>query len=142
MSDRASSDHRDELLVLYQITVTDLAYFKSTQWTVTNYVFLLLAAIAGIRQVVGTEAGSIEAMVLSILAIVVAAAGLLMLFKLDQSIRVRQSRLDAVRGQLSPEFNAAWSAGAKGPEYFRAVWFLRGAIVTGALVVTWICYFV
>ena len=42
MASESGSDHREELLVLYQVTVADLAYFKSTEWTTTNYVFLPL----------------------------------------------------------------------------------------------------
>ena len=139
MSDQNASAHREELLVLYQVTVADLAYFKSTQWTVTNYAVLLLAAVAGLRQVVGADIMPLERAGLSVLACIIGAAGLAMLFKLEQSIRVRETRLDAVRENLSAEFNAAWRAGAKGAEYFRSIWFLRGAIIIGATIVIWIC---
>lgn len=135
-------NHRDELLVLYQVTVHDLAYFKSNQWSVTNYALLLMAAIVGVKQLLGPGTSASERVILSILVLLIAAAGLAMLIKLEQSIQVRERRLEAVREKLSDAFRSAWEAGSKGSESFRALWFLRAAIVVGALMVVWICAFV
>ena len=97
------------------------------------------SAVAGVRQLLGGDIMAVERLALSVLASVICVCGLAMLFKLEQSIQVRQIRLDTVREHLSAEFNAAWRAGQKGAEYFRAIWFLRSAIVAGALIVVWIC---
>lgn len=140
MTDRTAIDAKDELMLLYQVTVSDLAYFKSTQWTVSNYVFLLLGATAGARQLLGADADNLERSCFAGLAVSIGIAGLMMLFKLNQSITIRERRLDAVREQMSPEFKAAWRAGTKGPEYFRAIWFLVLANILGAAIVAWLCH--
>lgn len=65
MSD--TEQDREELLVLYQVTVSDLAYFKSNEWSVTNYALLLMAGTAGVRQLLGPSIEMLERVVLSIL---------------------------------------------------------------------------
>ena len=41
MSNDTSNSSRDELMLLGQVTVGDLSYFKAQQWSISNYVFLL-----------------------------------------------------------------------------------------------------
>lgn len=140
MDNESTKDHREELLVLFQVTVNDRAYFKSTQWTVANYVLLLLGAVAAIRQFVGVGIMPIERVGLSILSGLVVTTGLAMLSKLEQSIKTREARLNNVGGRLSAEFYEVWSAGERmGGSYVRSVWFLRSAILLGGVTVVWIC---
>ena len=39
---------RDELRLLYEVTVSDLTYFKTQQWSVANYCMLSYAALVGV----------------------------------------------------------------------------------------------
>ncbi len=125
-------------MLLYQITVSDLTYFKTQQWSLTNYAFLLLAGLVGVDQLIGSSITVFERAILVILALSVAVAGIIVLAKLQRSIEVRQSRLGAARESLSPAFIAAWSAEPKGREYLHSIWFLRAAILAGATIVCWV----
>ena len=129
--------HREELMLLYQITVGDLTYFKTQQWSVANYAFLRLAGIIGVAQV-AAPLGTCERVFLVILVMLVAAVALVVLSKLQASIRVRHSRLEATRQSFSAAFNAAWAAEVKGPELVHSIWFLRAAVAIGAVIVTWL----
>ncbi|WP_372016452.1 hypothetical protein [Pseudoxanthomonas sp. 10H] len=129
---------REEMMLLYQITVSDLTYFKTQQWSLTNYVFLLLAGLVGVDQLIGPSVTRPERALIVFLALSVATAGVIVLSKLQRSIEVRQARLGAARESLSPAFIAAWSAEAKGREYLHSVWFLRAAIIAGAAIVCWV----
>ncbi|UNK56275.1 hypothetical protein MNQ95_08805 [Pseudoxanthomonas daejeonensis] len=129
---------REELMLLYQITVSDLTYFKSQQWSLTNYAFLLLAGLIGVDQLIGPSITIFERSLLVFLAFSIAAAGITVLSKLQRSIEVRQARLGAARNSLSSAFIAAWSAEVKGREYLHSIWFLRAAIVAGAAIVCWV----
>jgi hypothetical protein len=138
MNDKRNGMNREELMMLYQITVSDLTYFKSQQWSLTNYVFLLLAGLTGISQLLGQEATMLEKIFLIVLACAVGLGGVMLLSKLQDSIRVRQARLDSAREAFSPEFTKAWAAEVKGPEYIHSIWFLRAAIAIGTVIVCWL----
>jgi len=139
MSDRSPITN-DELRLLYQVTVSDLAYFKTQQWSVTNYAFLLLAGVVGTWQLVKGDASLLERGALSVLAALVAAATLTVLGKLEASIQVRQSRLVAARERFSVAFYEAWSAETKSQEYVHSIVFLRAAVVLGVCVVGWLVW--
>jgi len=53
MEDKTEAPDREELRLLYQVTAADLAYFKSQQWSVTNYTLLLLAGVLGVADMIG-----------------------------------------------------------------------------------------
>ena|SRR5688572_22539829 len=137
MTEPSAASHREELMLLYQITVGDLSYFKTQQWAVANYAFLLLAGITGVHQLAGAVT-SFERIGLAALALSVAIVVLVVLTKLQTSIRVRQARLEATRKSFSLAFKDAWAAETKGPELVHAIWFLYGAVVLGALIVVWL----
>ncbi len=138
MTDSSAGQNREELMLLYQVTVSDMTYFKTQQWSVTNYIFLLLAGLIGVDQLAGPTITSIERVALVVLAWSVALVGLLVLSKLQRSIGVRQSRLEAARQSFGEAFSQAWSAEVKGPEYLHSIWFLRVAVVIGAVLVSWL----
>ncbi len=124
-------------MALYQITVSDLTYFKSQQWSLTNHVILLLAGIVGITQVLGVMQAW-ERGALIVLVLLIAIAGLIVLSKLQNSIEVRHARLFAAREQLGLAFNESWAAKEKGPERIHSIWILRGAVLIGGLVTAWV----
>jgi hypothetical protein len=55
-------------MMIYQITVNDLAYFKSQQWSLTNHSSLLLAALVGTKQLLGESTTPFELTILAGLA--------------------------------------------------------------------------
>lgn len=129
---------RSELQMLYQVTVSDLAYFKTQQWAVTYYSLLVDAALVGVAQLLRPELGSIERLVLSGLALFAALAAVIVLSRLEKSISVRRSRLDAVRSELGNVFQRAWAAEHKGEEYIHAIYILYGGVVITGLLTMWL----
>lgn len=132
-------DHH-ELMMLYQITVDDLTYFKTQQWAVSTYAFLLYAGIVGVKELLGEQSDCTEKVVVSIFVVAVLIAGCAVLSKLQDSIRLRQKRLDATRVQFGKYFQAAWSAEIKGKEYIHSIWFLYAAVVFGSAVSVYIIW--
>jgi hypothetical protein len=130
----------EELRLLYQVTVTDLSYFKTQQWSLTNYTLLLLTALVAVAQILRSTLSVFERCALIGLGVATAIGALLLLSKLQDSIRIRQARLEKIRDGFSSSFNEAWSAELKSREYFHAVYFLRVAIVIGAAVVCWLIW--
>jgi len=128
----------DELRLLYQITVSDLAYFKIQQWSVTNYSLLLFAGVVGVAQMLRPTLTAVDRIVLVAVTVAVAVSALVVLAKLQKSIGIRQSRLDAVRSQFTEAFQSAWAAEPKGRDRFHAIYLLRIAIAGGAGVVCWL----
>lgn len=125
-------------MMIYQITVSDLTYFKSQQWSLTNHSFLLLAALVGSSQLLGESITTIERFALSGFALLVVIAAMILLSKLQNSILVRQARLDAAREKLGFQFYKTWAAKDKGAEYVHSIWILRSALVIGGLISCWI----
>ena len=129
---------REELRLLYQITASDLAFFKSQQWAVANYTLLVLAALIGVQQLMKSEAYSGERWMLSASAVAVAGAGLYLLSKLEKSISVRHSRLETIRGTFTRGFEFAWAAEGKKDEQVSVVRVLYGAIAGAGALATWL----
>lgn len=50
MNKDVTSEERADLHVLYQVTAQDLAFFKTQQWSITNYTFLIYAGVVGLDQ--------------------------------------------------------------------------------------------
>tara|TARA_R110002094_G_scaffold112491_11_gene109063 strand:- start:1155 stop:1568 length:414 start_codon:yes stop_codon:yes gene_type:complete len=136
MSDR---EHQ-ELTMLYQVTVSDLSYFKTQQWAVATYAFLLYAGLVGAGEFVSKSITCYERTFMSFLCIAVLAAACTVIFKLQDSIAVRQARLEETKKHFGQPFHDAWKAKEKGKEYIRSVWFLYSAVVFGAIVVLYMAW--
>ena len=132
------SSERADLRLLYEITVSDLAYFKTQQWNVTYYALLLQAGLLGVSKLLMPPLTLIDKSVLIVLSLLAAGSTLFVLNKLQSSISVRQSRLDAVRKTFSEEFQRAWSAEYKIDHPIQSVYLLRGGIVVTCLLAIWI----
>ena len=128
---------REELRPLYEVTVADLSHFKTQQWAVTNYTLLIQAAVVGIAQLLSQLRQS-DRILLFLLSVAGAIAGMVVLSKLQHSIGVRQSRLRAARDEFSDEFKAAWAAETKGPEYVHSIYLLYSTVIIAALLVGWL----
>jgi hypothetical protein len=133
-----SSSDQEELRMLYQITVSDLSYFKTQQWNVTYYALLIQAALVGFAKVLSPPLTLLDRSLLAVLSLLAAAAALFVLNKLQRSITVRQSRLDAVRITLGDAFQRAWSAEFKEDHPIQSVYLLRGGIVVTTLLTLWL----
>ena len=133
-----SANDREGQMMIYQITVSDLTYFKSQQWSLTNHSFLLLAALVGTSQLLGESITTSERLVLAGLSFLVVIAGQVLLTKLQSSIVVRQARLAAARERLGFQFYKTWATKDKGTEYIHSIWILRSALILGGLVACWI----
>lgn len=138
MASPDSSDDREELRLLYQITVNDLAYFKTQQWSVTNYALLLFAGVIGVAQLLRPNVTLADRVVLVGATIAIACSALFVLSRLQKSIRIRQSRLEAVRTQFTEAFHVAWAAEQKGIERMHALHLLRTALVGGGVIIAWL----
>jgi hypothetical protein len=132
-----SGESRDAQLFLYQVTVSDLTYFKSQQWRLTNHCLLLTASLVAVGHALA-EPMLWELCGLAALVVTAMAAGMLLLKKLQDSIVVRQSRLDAVREKLGLEFYETWAAKDKKSEYIHAIVILRGAVLSAGVVGCWL----
>jgi hypothetical protein len=139
MTDTEST--REELRMLYQVTVSDLTYFKTQQWSVTNYALALMAGLIGVAQFLKPALGCSDRVALVVLVIAVTFSSVVVLFKLQHSIKVRQSRLEAARGNFSESFQQAWAAETKGKEYLHSIFFLYGTVLTGTLLAVWLIGF-
>ena len=129
-----------ELITLYEVTVGDLSYFKTQQWAVATYAFLLYAGIAGVRELVGDSFSIVEKVMLTSFALAVLLVAITVITKLQDSIEVRQARLDATRQHFGNKFKDAWNAKSKGKEYVRSVWFLHAAVSFGAVVLSYVLW--
>jgi hypothetical protein len=136
-ANKQKPDH-EELRLLYQVTVSDLTYFKTQQWSVTNYSMLLYAGLVAVAQMLKPGLASADRGLLTSLVVILAVAALFILGKLQASIVVRQARLDAVRRQFTDEFHVAWAAEEKGEERLHSIFLLRIAVCGGAILVAWL----
>jgi hypothetical protein len=129
---------RDELQLLYQVTTTDIAYFKTQQWAVTYYCLLVDAALVGIAQLLHPNLGSPERILLSALAILAAVSALVILKKLEYALSVRHKRLGQIRDLFGTIFRGAWEAGEKREEYIHSLYILYGGVVLTTLITLWL----
>lgn len=135
------TQHQEELRLLYQITVSDISYFKSQQWAVTNYTMLIFAGLIGISQMLKPTLVLWERCFLVSISLAASTAGFIVLRKLQRSIVVRQSRLVAAKDSFGALFKQVWAAETKGPEYLHSIYFLYATTFIGGLVSIWLLGF-
>src|SRR3989344_6953117 len=86
------ADHT-ELQLLYTVSVSDIAAFKQQQWSVTNHMLAIQAALVAVGQLLKESLGSWERWLLVVLVGVTACVGGSVLFRLRRSIEERRERL-------------------------------------------------
>jgi hypothetical protein len=134
--DMTSAENAD-LHLLYQVTTQDLAFFKSQQWSITNYTFLIYAGVVGLNQL--KRDSEISAVLLSAVALSAAASAIYLLRRLEKSIEGRRARLTFIRGKLSNLFNEAWSVANKEESTFLIPLRILGtALGLGAMLTCWV----
>lgn len=102
-----SESEQAELLALYQVTTQDLAFFKSQQWSLTNYALVALATITGVQQLPSADVTPCVATLLCLAAIFLTVLTGLLLLRLHGSIEERRARLERIYARLSEEFRSA-----------------------------------
>ena len=135
------SSTKEELHLLYEVTVSDLSYFKMQQWSVTNYSFALLAGLIGVAQFLKPDLGCVDRSILATLACAASITAIVVLFKLQKSITVRQARLQHVRGKFSDSFQQSWAAETKGQEYVHSIYFLYAVVFVAGTLAIWLIGF-
>lgn len=126
----------EELRLLYQVSVADIAFFKQQQWSATNYTLAIHAALLFIAYQFLKDALAIWQMwLLIVLAWVVCVACLAVVERLQSSILGRRTRLERVMAHFGKPFTNAWSI-PKPPDDIH--WLLVFVVLLSAVVVTWL----
>lgn len=102
-----SEREHKELTTLYQVTVSDLAFFKSQQWTLTNYALLAFGAVVAIRYIPQLQISRCGKVVLCAIATVVYLLTGWLLWRLKESIEVRRERLERIFAKFTETFRGA-----------------------------------
>ncbi|MDH5527836.1 MAG: hypothetical protein OEY97_11075 [Nitrospirota bacterium] len=130
----------EELRLLYQVSVQDLAFFKNQQWRTSHYGLLLHAAIVLINyQLLPSNTGVAPKILLTAAPALVLGVAWWFLRRLRQAVQVRRARLEACRGSFTKKFESAWKAMEKGADDASAVFgVLLGIQIVGAVVTFWL----
>ena len=100
---------REELRLLYTVSVGDIAFFKQQQWSVTNHGLALHVALVVIAfQLLSRPLATGYVWLLVVLAWAVFVAAAAMVERLQTSIAGRRTRLDRVRAHFGKPFRDAW----------------------------------
>jgi hypothetical protein len=122
--------------LLYQVSTSDITFFKQQQWSVTNYALSIHAALLIIAYQLLSGALCVwQAWLLVVLAWFVCIAGLAAVARLQTSILARRCRLDRTRPYFGKAFEDAWSI-PKPPDDLH--WLLISVMLLSATVVTWL----
>lgn len=119
---------REELKLLYEVSVKDLDFFKRQQWLVSYYAVVLYAALFAL-----SGKATLDKMWFYLVVCGVAIMASILLLNLEHSIGVRRDRLKAIRENFSEEFKGAWKAGKKLKEYHVVVYFMLFGVLAGAV---------
>jgi Ca2+/Na+ antiporter len=140
MTSAASSveNVHNELLLLYQTSVGDLAFFKQQQWSCANYCLLLLAAIVAAIGLLGRTPKGWEVSVAVLLVATVAVVAVVVILKHERAIKIRRDRLNELRDSFSQEFKRAWGVQAKPDEVVSVLAVLTSAVFVAGIVAAWL----
>jgi len=135
-----SPEDREELKLLYEVSVTDLAFFKQQQWVATNYgVALYVALVAIASQLLRKPLATSYQILLSLLALAVLVGALGVLCQLQRSIELRRGRLEKVREHFGTAFHAARAVMPKREDTLLRL--LVAVLVAGFAVTCWLVTF-
>tara|TARA_R110001599_G_scaffold8651_24_gene42350 strand:+ start:12598 stop:13056 length:459 start_codon:yes stop_codon:yes gene_type:complete len=144
MKTPASSEKNEGLLVLYSVSVSEIAQFKSQQWHTINYALLLFAAVIAIASNV-SEMECPEVLGLYLLTTAVLLASLYVIRTLFGSIEVRRKRLTHIRTRMSPDFMDCWRYGESEEEVLdnpdekiKLSWLFYSVLILAAIATFWL----
>jgi len=132
----ATDQDRDELILLYEVSVQDIAFFKKQQWVATNYGVALYVAIIAIASHIVNNLTLAHKVVLLVSSLGIMLAGIGVLCHLQHSIEVRRARLKAVREHFGQPFRNAWGAIPKQDNALHIL--LLAVLVIGFIVNAWL----
>jgi hypothetical protein len=127
---------RDELALLYTVSVQDIAFFKRQQWVATNYGIGLYVALIAIASQLLDAVALAHKFVLVLSSFGVMLAGIGVVCHLQNSIEVRRARLKAIRERFGEPFRAAWGAKPKQDNALHIL--LLAVLVFGFIVSAWL----
>jgi hypothetical protein len=132
---------KEDLRLLYSVSVSDIQNFKGQQWKVTNYVLLLFAAITSISQLV-KNLYCAERTVLCVFTIAVVVVGCYFTKRLHNSIKLRQGRLGLIQDRLGDEFKEIWKGNMSDAQICASkqdvLWLFWSVQIVSAVVVFWL----
>jgi hypothetical protein len=106
----ATSPSSEELTLLYEVSVQDIALFKQQQWTVTNYALLIDGGLLFIASELLPEPLSMAYKVaISALVGGALASAIWVCRKLQNAIEGRRERLRRLRAHFSKAFEQVWT---------------------------------
>ncbi len=127
---------REELRLLYSVSVADIAFFKQQQWSVTNYGLALHAAFLFIAyQLLNRPLVTWQLWLLIVLTWGVCIAAIGMIERLQGSVIGRRTRLERVRVHFGQPFRLAWDIHKPKDDVH---WLLVAVLVLSSTVVTWL----
>lgn len=132
-----SETEHEELLALYDWSVSELAEFRGRQWQTVNGVVLLNAALVAATKFVyvGPPFRTWAFGMLVLLSLLATGFGLYILWRLNDALALRADRMDLIRNTIfTGLFREAWMR--KGPfdetvEVFKFVVGLGGLLAIG-----------
>jgi len=130
---------KEELRLLYDVSVSDIVFFKQQQLSVTNYALALHAAFLFIAyQLLVAPLAAWQLWLLVVLTWTVCLAGLEMVVRLQCSILGRRTRLEQVRAHFGKPFFEAWTIQKPKDDVYQlliSVMLLSSGVVTGLVLV-------
>lgn len=129
----SESDH-SELELLYTVSVSDIAFFKRQQWSITNYALVIEAATIAIVRLLGSIERC-ERWLLVVLIMATLVVGLFLVNALHTSITARRDRLKNIRAKFGSAFNHAWDVPKQKD---LTIYFLGFVHVVSALLSSWL----
>ncbi len=105
----AADEDRGELMLLYQVSVADISFFKQQQWLVTSYaVGVYIGLVTTFAQLLSKPVQDWKRWLIVLLALATSSAAGGVLRQSQRSIRARRERLDRIRRYFGTPFKEAW----------------------------------
>ena len=132
---------KENLRLLYSVSVSDIQNFKEQQWKVTNYVLLLFAAIISLSQF-AKNMYCAERTILCVFTLVIVVVGCYFTRRLHTSIKIRQGRLALIQKQLGDEFIEIWKGQMSERDIATSkqdvLWLFWSVQIVSSVVVLWL----
>jgi hypothetical protein len=89
--------------ILYRAFFDELRFAKQQQWTITNYVLVLMGALFGVVKLTSTSPTSCEKALWWVVVAAIWGTGLFMLLHLQTHMRKTRDRQQRMKQNFSPE---------------------------------------
>jgi hypothetical protein len=147
MNGKDNNNHsNEEMRLLYQMSVSEIAFFKQQQWRVTNYGLLLYGVIVAIPKILNYNLFTLEYVVLFLISFAVLAVCWFLVGSLEKSLLKSRTRLVKAKDNFGKEFKDAWKRDMSEHDQVRPddkpslLWLFRSVTCLGFLIVNWLLY--